>query len=519
MHFVSERRDHRLVAVASALIALAFVAVFAWTARAQAAETLYWDNYDAGNVAFADISGSGGGLLNLTGATLQSPEGMAYDSATNRLFIASSGDSNDGAIVAANLDGSGASVFAVTGAPVEAPEGIAVDPANRTVYWANAKEGANTIGWARLDGSAGGTLNTSGTAVDSPYKLAVDPVNGKVYWVNTGESPFTIGYANADNSGGGGTLDLSGATPPTSMRGLVVDPAGGRLYWLSGIGERISYVSLSGGGGGDIDLTEASYDSPYGLALDPSLKRLYWANYGNGEEALNAIGYASTAGGNFGGITPSSVDGPQDPVIIKSPSGTEVPAITREASNPAALTCSTGSWAADYAGSFVYQAPRSYGYQWLLNGAAITGATGSTLTATAPGAYTCTVTATNQVGSASQTSGAAAAVNAASVKLTVKPRKAKAKPGKTAKFNIQALNQGDLQTSNAKVCVKVSKKAKKALKAPKCNKLGVVGALTKKTTKLKVKVKPTATKGNYKVTLQVKGSAGKAVKATVKVIG
>jgi DNA-binding beta-propeller fold protein YncE len=521
MHLVSERRDHRLVAVASALIALAFVAMFAFAARAQAAETIYWNNYDANNVAFADITGSGGGLLNLAGTTLESPEGLAYDSAAGRLYVASSGEKNDGGILFTNLDGSAAGSFSVPGAPVEAPEGIAVNPVNRTLYWANAKEGANTIGWARLDGSAGGTLNTSGTTVESPYRLAVDPVHGKVYWFNTKNSPYTIGYANADNSGGGGTLDLTGATPPTSVGGLVVDPAGNRLYWLSGIADRISYVSLSGGGGGDIDLSAATYSGPYGLALDPSISRLYWGNYSQGEARDNAIGYASTSGGGIGGISPSSapVNGPQDPLIIKSPSGTGAPVISKDAANPALLTCPTGSWAADYAGSFVYQEPRSFGYQWLLNGAAIAGATSNTLTAAAPGAYTCTVTATNPTGSASQTSGAAATVNVAKVKLTVKPRKAKAKAGKLAKFQVQALNQGDLATGNAKVCVKVPKKAKKALKAPKCKKLGVVGALTKKNTTLKVKVKPTAAAGSYKVKLQVKGTAGKVVKATVKVLG
>ncbi|MGN6203095.1 MAG: hypothetical protein ACTHNY_11915 [Solirubrobacterales bacterium] len=522
MHLVSERRDHRLVAVGFASIALALVAVLAFAARAQAAETIYWNNYDTGSISFADINGSGGGLLNLGGATLEEPEGMAYDSATGRIYVASSAENGEHqAILYANADGSGGGVFTAPGAPVEVPKGIAVDPVNRTIYWANSEEGA-TISWARLDGSAGGTLNTSGTTVEWPDKVAVDPVHGKVYWFNIQNQPYTIGYANADNSGGGGTLDLTGATPPKNVRGLVVDPAANRLYWLTGgSAEMVSYVSLSGGGGGDIDFAEAPVFNPYGLALDPSINRLYWGNYANGEEREDAIGFASTTGGGFGGITPSTapVNGPQDPLILKSPSGTGAPAVTRDAANPPALSCSTGGWAADYAGSFVYQAPRSFGYQWLLNGAAVPGAVGSTLTATAAGSYTCTVTATNQSGSASQTSGAATTVSAASVKLTVKPKKAKAKPGKAAKFKVSALNQGDLQTGNAKLCVKVPKKAKKALKAPKCKTLGAVGALTTKATKIKVKVKKSAAKGSYKVTLQVKGTAGKAVKATVKVLG
>lgn len=517
MSSVSVRRDHRLIAVACASIALVFVAVFAFAARAQAAETIYWDNYNANTIADADITGSGGGLLNLSGATLENPEGMAYDSATGRLYVASSGEHNNGAILYVNVDGSGAGTFSVAGAPVEEPEGIAVDPANRTLYWVNTKSGANTISWARLDGSAGGTLNTTGTTVESPYKLAVDPVHGKVYWFNTESSPNTVGFANADNSGGGGTLDLSGATPPSGLRGVVVDPAANRIYWLNSTAETISYASLSGGGGGDVSLTGSSFSSPYGIALDPSIGRLYWGNYGNSEETLNAIGFASTGGGGFGGITPAttSVNGPQDPVILKSPTGTGAPAITQDAANPAALSCSTGSWGADYPGSFVYQAPRSYGYQWLLNGAAIGGATASTYAAIQPGSYTCTVTAVNQTGSASQTSGGVT-ISAASVKLSVKPKQAKAKAGKLARFTVKALNQGDLQTGNAKICVKVPKKAKKVLKA-KCTSIGKIAARTTKTAKLKVKVKPAA-HGSYKVKVQIKGASGKVVKATIKVL-
>ncbi|HET7453969.1 MAG TPA: hypothetical protein VFJ76_00445 [Solirubrobacterales bacterium] len=509
--------------MACASIALAFVAVFAFAARAQAAETVYWDNYgaDPDNVAFANIDGSGGGVLNLGNEKIESPEGMAYDSVTNRLFVANEEGTN-GQILAINLDGSGAGPFTAPGAPIEEPEGVAVDPVTRTIYWENVD--GESIAWAKLDGSAGGLLNTTGVTMEGPCcRIALDPVGGRIYFVNYPPAENSIAYVNVNNTGGG-ELNLTGSTVEPGGEGLSVDPATGRIYFVgsSGSSEAIGYANLNGTGGGDVPLGSAVLNGPWGLALDPSINRLYWGNESNGEnERANAIGAVNTDGSNGGGITIASapVDNPQDPVILKSPTGTGAPTITRDASNPAALSCSTGNWAADYPGSFVYQAPRSFGYQWLLNGAAVAGATSSTLTVTAAGSYTCTVTATNQTGSAGQTSAAAATVNAANVKLTVKPKKAKAKAGKAATFKVQALNQGDLATGNAKVCVKLSKKAKKALKAPKCKKVGVVGALAKKTVKVKIKVKPTAAAGNYKVTLQVKGSAGKAVKATVKVIG
>lgn len=504
----------------SALIALAFVAVLAFAARAQASETLYWDNYgfSPASIGFANIDGSGGGTLNLGSEKIASPEGMAYDSVTNRLFVANE-EGTSGQILAINLDGTGASPFTAPGAPIEEPEGVAVDPATRTIYWENVD--GKSISWASLDGSQGGTLNLAGATVESPCcRIAIDPVGKRVYWVNTPSGPNSIGYANLDNSGGG-TLSLTGSTVEPGGEGLSVDPAAGRIYFLGGNSE-LGYANLNGSGGGDISTGTAPSKSPWGLSLDPSTGRLLWGNEGNGEnEFTDAFGFVKTDGSGAGGLSIASapVYEPQDPVIIKSPSGTGVPVVSRNAAAPAALSCSTGGWAGDYPGSFVYQAPRTYAYQWLLNGVAVAGATGATFTATQAGSYACTVTATNQSGSASQTSTATAAVTAASVKLTVKPKKAKAKAGKLATFKVQALNQGDLATGNAKLCVKVPKKAKKALKAPKCKKLGAVGALAKKTTKLKVKAKPTAAAGNYKVTIQVKGSAGKAVKATVKVLG
>jgi hypothetical protein len=526
MSFVSACRDRRrLTAVVSASIVLAFVAALAFTARAQAAETIYWDNYEADpdSVSFANIDGSGGGSLNLAGGELKGPEGMAYDTVTNRLFVATE-SAPTGGILAINLDGSGAGVFSAPGAVFEEPEGLVVDPIGRMIYWVNTKGGSGengSIGWAKLDGSAGGLLNTTGATVDNPYRgISFDSASGRVFWSNSDPEPETISFANANNTGGGGNLDLTGAPAPEGITGFSIDPAGGRIYWLDNdTTERIGYASLGGGGGGEVSLVGATLDDPYGLAFDPSIGRLYWGNYGVEEARTNAIGFASLAGG-VGGISPltAPVDGPQDPVVLKSPAGTGAPAITRDAKKaPAALACPTGSWAADYPGSFVYQAPRTYGYQWLLNGAPIAGATASTFTATKHGSYTCTVTAANQTGTASQTSGPLT-VKAAKVKLTVKPKKAKAKAGKFATFNVQALNQGDLQTKKAKVCVKVPKKAKKALKAPKCKSIGKVSALKKKKTKLKVGVKPSA-EGSYKVKIQVKGANGKAVNATIKVIG
>lgn len=514
MSLVSERRGLGLFPMVSAVIALALVAMFALTARAQATETIYWDNYssDPDTVGFANIDGTGGGSLNLSGTSdFEGPEGMAYDSVTNRLYVATT-TSTSGHITYINLDGSGGGSFTAPGAPIEEPEGVTLDPTTRMIYWINTSP--DTISWAKLDGTAGGVLNTDGADVEGAVRLAIDPVAGRLYWGANPSGTSTIEYANVNNTGGG-QLNISGATEPDFVSGIAVDQAAGRVYWLDENEERVSFASLSGGGGGDVNSAGAAFDEPYGLALDPSLGRLYWGNYGGDENRTGAIGFSGVNGGGGGiDIASAPVAGPQDPVVIKSPTGAGAPTLARDPKNRAALNCTSGAWAGDFPGGFVYQAPRTFAYQWALNGAPIGGATAATIAATSSGQYSCTVTATNQAGTGAQTS-AAINVKAAKLKLTTK-KKAKAEAGDLVKFKVKAVNQGDLKPKNAKLCVKLPKSAKDDLKAPKCKKASLSGGV-KKTFTIKIKVKGGADLGTDKLTFKVKGAAGKAAKSKILV--
>jgi DNA-binding beta-propeller fold protein YncE len=512
LSFVTEHRVSRgRFAVVSAAFVLVLVALAATAVRAEAAEVLYWDNYSGApdSIGVANPDGTGGGALNLAGSVLNEPEGMAYDSVSNRLFVPND-DGASGQITAVNLDGSGAHPFTAPGAPIAEPYGVTVNPATRMIYWINDE--SDTISWANLNSSAGGTLNTSGANVDGGIRLALDPVAGRVYWATA--SPAGVYFANVNNTGGG-SINTAGATTPLGATGIAVDPAAGRVYWTEYSAETISFANVNNTGGGDVNTTGAVFDQPYGLAIDPSVGKIYWGNYGNDAVRTNAIGF-SFLGGGAGAITIATApsNGVQDPLVIKSPAGAGAPVVTRDAKVRAQLTCSQGTWGADYSGSFVYQAPRSYAYQWTSNGVAIPGAIAPTLLTTAPGSYACAVTATNQTGSASQTS-ATTTIAASKLKLTVK-KKANVKAGGVATFKVQALNQGDLGATKSKVCAKLTKKAKKGLKAPKCKPFATVAGGGKATAKLKIKTRNTAG-GTYKVTLQVKGGAGTTAKVKVVV--
>jgi hypothetical protein len=512
---VSGVRRVPLFLAATAVVVLAAM-LFA-TGRARAAELLYWDNYSAepNTIGFASIDGSGAGLLNLSGLRFETSEGTAYDPVANRLYVAAEGIApvkNEGEIVYVNLDGSGAGVFSAPAPPPKNPEGIAIDPATRMIYWLNT--GDDTVSWANLDGIAGGLLNIMGAEGENFYRLGLDPVGGRVYWSANKGAERLIDFANVNNTGGG-VLPVTLPTT-TAIRGFAADPTSGRLYYLNAAtgNPSIDFTGLTGGAVSQIPLGSA-YNTGYGLSVDPILNKAYWGNYGNEEVTTNAIGFTSLAGAT-GGITPSGtpVNGPQDPVIVKSPSGAGAPQLTQ---SKAQLSCSQGTWGPDYPGSYVYQSPRTYAYQWTLNGAPVAGATASTFTATSPGTYGCTVIAANQAGSASQSSTTAATVTKAKFKLTAKKKLKKAKPGKLASFKVQTVNQGDLGTKAAKLCVKVPKKAKKALQSRKCKSLKAIAAGGSVTTRLKVKVKPTATPKAYKLKITLPGT--KVLKVTLKVLG
>lgn len=516
MNFVQVRGDRRLLSVVSTAIALCLAALLAFSSRAEAAETIFWDNYNGSpdSISFANVDGTGGGVLTNFGAEpLSNPEGMALDVAGGRIFVAGTGNGEHGQILYANIDGSGGGVLNTGAAPLEDPLGVAIDPATGTIYWANGGNESSdpgSIAWAKLDGSGGGLVNTTGATVEKPYKMALDAVHGRLYWQNTtGPTGNSISYADL-NGTGSGNLTITG-TSPISADGLAVDPAAGRLYWVnSNEFEGISYTGLDGGPGGDL-VSTGVFNGPYGIAFDPSIGRFYWGNYDNGTKAANAIGVQDLAGPG-GGITigTAEVNGPQDPVVLKAPVAGGAPAVARTSSR-SELSCSPGTWPS-YPSSYVYAEPRGYAYQWTKNGAAIAGATSATLAATAPGSYACTVAATNQAGATTQTS-AAVRVKAAKLKLTTR-KKARTKSGKVVEFKLKAVNQGDLRTGKAKVCVKLPKSAKRALQAPKCKSLGKLKGRAKKSVTLKVKVKASAA-GSYKVKFQVRGASGKAAKSKI----
>ena len=137
------------------------------------------------------------------------------------------------------------------------------------------------------------TTNPSGWNVTVAGASGV-PATDRLYWPNALANK--ISYASL-SGGSGGDLDTTGATV-NYPSGIASDAATGKIYWSNTVGNKVSYANLSGGGGGDLNTAGATASGPTGLAIDASAGKIYWANY-NG----NKISWANLNGSGGGDLT------------------------------------------------------------------------------------------------------------------------------------------------------------------------------------------------------------------------
>jgi DNA-binding beta-propeller fold protein YncE len=356
------------------------------------ADSVYWSTPISSTILFANLDGSSSAPNEFVpkGATVANPEGLAIDPAAGRIYWANTGRSD---ISFANLDGSGWTELQTGMATVAAPAGIAIDPAVGTVYWAN---GAGPVSLAKVDGSGGMNLPTGSATLKEARGVAIDPAAGRIYWVSAGAN--TISVAGLDGKGGQ-DLPISGATVNFPV-GIAVDHGAGRIYWANAGANTISSANLDGSAAKDLTISGATVANPEGLAIDPAAGRIYWAN----AASAGNISFANLDGSGGGVVAGTGGDHPKFPVLLRSPRPTEAPAIAGGSEIGSLLSCSNGAWAPDEVGSFLYQAPQGFAFQWSRNGRTIPGATRSSTKATAPGDYRCLVTARNFAGSRTQAS-------------------------------------------------------------------------------------------------------------------
>jgi len=360
-------------------------------AGASAADSVYWAS-ESGFVGVGNLDGSGTAST-LANATSESgPCGVAIDPYKEKIYWA---NFSSGTIRVANLDGSGTASTLANATSESGPCGVAIDPAENKIYWGNYFTGAIRV--ANLDGT--GSASTLFGSEAGPSGVAIDPAANKIYWTNQiGATGVRVG--NLDGTGTASTLFGGEANPI----GVAIDPAANKIYWAdlgsccSGPG-MIRAGNLDGSG--TASTLFASEAAPAGVAIDPAANKIYWGNFGSGAIRVANLDGSGTAANLFTGQGLANF-----PVLLRAPSGTGIPTISGEHETGEELSCSEGNWASDLPGAFLFRAPHSAQFQWLLDGAELGGKTSATITPTQPGSYACRVTAFNQAGSSSQTSAA-----------------------------------------------------------------------------------------------------------------
>lgn len=522
MRVLAPRTGRRVAGPLAGLFAIALLLALLGPARAAAVERVYWENtLQPSALGFADVGGAGGSL-STAGSEVEFPAGLGYDPVDRRFYYVDEGAEalSRGHIAYVNQDGTGGGVLSPEIA-VATPRGIAVDPTGRMIYWYNRNTKFPYIAGEALAGGHGLVFSPENTVAGEIRRLTVDPGEGRLYWGNQDGAMY---FGALDLSNGGMLL----ANGEGTITGLAVDRASDRVFWTEEGVDQVFVGSLGAGGRYPVNTGSAPVDDPWGLAFDPTQGRLYWTNYGNGTDPAGVVGYVTLGTGVGGGISPAGapVNGPKSTVVIKSPTSTGAPQVGAAG---AQLSCSPGSWAADAVASSVFQAPRGYAYQWTLNDAPVAGATAPTYTANAAGRYRCVVTATNEVGSTSRTSGGVNVTvttttrpgktrtwRPARLELLGKSRHLKARPGKLLALKVRTTNEGTVASTPAKLCLKLTKGAKRALRAGKCRRLGALRGGATDVAKLRLRVKRSADPGLYKLRITVPGSQ---TKVTVRVLG
>jgi PKD domain len=395
-----------------------------------AAGRIYWTNRDDNTIRRAPLSG--GNVETVYSGPAQAgaqPGGIAIHPAGGRIYWASTGDDT---IRRAPLTVGGAVETLYTAAQgVMGPTGVAIDPAAGRIYWANVTD--HTLRRAPLVGAAaGGTVDPplyGPQGLAALWWMAIDPAAGRIYWTNWNhQSDGNGGRIQGAPLAGGGTVDtLYDSAHVRYPGGLAIDPNPAEPAPALLQVDRPDF-QVSG------ELREAqrfSIATWFREFLNRPISRgsparIYWGSGVTtaGHPVDNTIRGGPLAGGGSDTLygPAQGVGGPAGLALLRTPLATAPPTVgwvftltggggpffgdINSSGLLQQLGCSPGTWAPDLLGSFLYRAPQSISYQWRLNGTDIGGATSARYSPTAPGSYSCRVTASNGAGSATQTSAA-----------------------------------------------------------------------------------------------------------------
>lgn len=328
----------------------------------------------------------------------------------------------------------GTELFTDSGGVHTGVTGMAFDSATRTIYWITQDGTTAHVRSRQLDSGVTNTLYTLTNTI--PGSLGYDAANGRLYWNGiqsaTGKtwvgdlsgSPATnpVGYeyrvfSNSDDRVYGivGIKAYSSKFVPHSRfelasgvgsdsYAIIADETNSQVYFTTGYFSttQIKKVDMTGSG------TVTDYVTPSFAATQLAMKSngsLIWAdgivptrtppardssiNIVDPEDTLTSLSF-----------TPSPAAKITAMWIIEVPQTDVDPSVTGDGVIGSTYACNDASWAGDLTAQRLSRAPEpGRTYSWYLNGSLISGETGDTYVATAPGNIKCAVEATNLAGS------------------------------------------------------------------------------------------------------------------------
>ena len=211
------------------------------------------------------------------------PDGIAFDSANNRMYVANA-VANTVSVINTATNAVDATISVGT-----TPSGIAFDSANNRMYVPNYSDDTVSV------------INTATNAVDAtisvgdgPRAIAFDSANNRMYVTNS--LTTTVSVINTTTNAVDATISLT-----SSPQGIAFDSANNRMYVANIVGDTVSVIDTSDN---TVTATITVGDGPLGVAFDSANNRMYVTNYSAGTVSVIDIAPTSSSSDCYDCIPP-----------------------------------------------------------------------------------------------------------------------------------------------------------------------------------------------------------------------
>ncbi len=253
-----------------------------------------------GSISQYTIGTGGGALAAMTPATITAgthPNSIAVDPSGKYVYVANNGGGNVSQYVISTTDGSLTEIAPAIGAGTN-PNSVTVDPSGKYVYVANNGSGnVSQYVISTTDGSLT-EITPAVAAGTKPYSVTVDPSGNYVYVVNYGSSSVPGSISQYTIGTGGALTAMSTASVAAGIypASVAVDPSG-KCAYVANYGSSSASSSVSQytiGTGGALTAmptaTVAAGTNPASVTIDTSGQFVYVANYGSSTVSQYIIG-------------------------------------------------------------------------------------------------------------------------------------------------------------------------------------------------------------------------------------